>query len=145
MSDFDPTAVLRERYECLAARRIELREELDPLELEMAKLQAGLHAMGALDIGEVLAEKVTPPAALRLIQTEMHEAIAHQARVRNPEVQKAIDTQTPSVAIPKDTKLWCSQGCINGDAGGFTDQLALRTHTKRNHDREPTDEEKVPR
>lgn len=150
MSSFDPTSILRDRYEALAARRVELRDELDPLELEMARLQAGLKAMGALDIPAVLVAKVEPPAALRLVQGdvtmgEQLAAIVSGPRVRHPDLQKAIDEQTPSVAIPRGTKLYCGQGCVNGDAGGFGDQMALRTHTKRTHDREPTEAEKVPR
>lgn len=153
MSSFDPTSILRDRYEALAARRVELRDELDPLELEMARLQAGLKAMGALDIPEVLRTHPDAESVRRLILVP--EAVASVAldgetqslhpRVRHPDLQKAIDEQTPSVAIPRGTKLYCGQGCVNGDAGGFGDQMALRTHTKRTHDREPTEAEKVPR
>lgn len=153
MTDVDPTSILRDRYEALAARRIELRAELDPLELELAKLQAGLRAMGALDIPEVLAEQAMPPAKLWLLPG--HDPVRHPdleaevarllPRVRHPDLQAAIDQQSPSVAIPRETKLYCREGCVNGDAGGFADQMALRTHTKRRHDREPTEQEQVPR
>lgn len=66
-------------------------------------------------------------------------------RVRHPDLQKALDAQAASVAIPPGTKLYCSEGCINGDAVGFTDQMALSSHTKRNHGRAPTAQEMKPR
>lgn len=145
MSDLDPTSILRERYETLAARRVELRDELDPLELEMARLQAGLKAMGALDIPKMQAS-APEIAALRLVPADVTvPMVASAPRVRHPDLQQAIDNQTPSVAIPRGTKLYCSQGCVNGEAVGFGDHMAMRTHTKREHDREPTEAEKVPR
>lgn len=152
MSDVDPTTFLRERYEALATRRLQLRAELDPLELEMAKLQAGLVAMGATEgLEQVVPWAPAPAHYLHLVQ----EAVASVAldgetqslhpRQRHPDLQAAIDDQTPTVAITPGTKLYCRDGCTNGDAGGFGDQMALRTHTKRRHDREPTEQEKVPR
>lgn len=149
--------IMRARYDELAALRQKLLDDLAPVEEEWNRLGAALQAMGLVvdrqvgavmpaqaDVSNVrLLPSLVPMGAEPEDDTGTARALH---RVRHPDVQRAIETQTPSQAIPKGTALYCSEGCTTAHpSGGFTDLMALRTHSKRNHDREPTEQEKVPR
>lgn len=138
---------MQTRYDELAERQAELVAELQPIEREMFELHAGLKAMGA-----VVADPPHQAAPLLSIVRdvtlgEQLAAIvsAPPPRVRHPDLQAAIDAQSPSVAIPPGSHVECMDCAGSAAHHRFPDLMALRSHVKRRHDREPTEAEQQPR
>jgi hypothetical protein len=124
------------RHEELRGEIDKLHAELEPLETEFRELDAALAAMGA----------VAPSAPSEGVVVLAERLRPSEPRVRPDEVQQAINTQTSSIGVPDGMALFCGCGYESRHPStGFTDQMALRTHTTRNHDREPTEAEKTPR